>query len=81
MNLPLATELGDIFRVAYSSLLVTVGLSVAFALAVAGFGRGSERRRAGRAGSAIAYEVVAACCLALCVAAVIYGVILVGQKS
>jgi hypothetical protein len=81
MNLPIATELAQIWRVAYSSVLVTVGLCVAFALAVAGFGRGSEMQRAGRATAANAYRAVSFCCLVLCAAAVVYGLILVGQKS
>jgi hypothetical protein len=81
MNLPIATELAQIWRVAYSSVLVTVGLCVAFALAVAGFGRVSEMQRAGRATAANAYRAVSVCCLVLCAAAVVYGLILVGQKS
>jgi hypothetical protein len=81
MTLPLATELAEILKVAYSSVLATVGLSVAFAFAVAGFGRRNTMLRAGRATAANAYGTVAICCLTLCVAAVIYGVVLVGQKS
>jgi cytochrome bd-type quinol oxidase subunit 2 len=81
MNLPIATELSQIVRVVYSSLLATVVFSVVFALAVAGFGRESEMRRAGRVGHANAYRWIALSCLALCGAAVVYGVILVGQKS
>jgi hypothetical protein len=81
MNLPIATELAEILKVAYSSVLATVGLSVVFALAVAGFGRRNEMRRAGRDTAANAYSAISICCLVLCAAAVIYGVILVGQKS
>jgi hypothetical protein len=81
MTLPIATELAQILKVAYSSVLATVGVSVAFALAVAGFGRGGEMRRSGRVGPANVYRAVAIFCLTLCVAAVIYGLILIGTKS
>jgi hypothetical protein len=78
ISIPIASA---IVKVVYSSILATVGVSVVFALAVAGFGRSSEMRRSGREAGAAAYRALAICCLALCGAAVIYGVILVGQKN
>jgi hypothetical protein len=81
VSLPIATEFAQILKVAYVSVLVTVGLSVAFALAVAGVGRRNEMQRAGRQTAANAYRAISIFCLALCAAAVVYGLILVGQKS
>ena len=80
MNLPIASELSQIVKVAYSSILATVGLSVLFALAVASFARASDMRRAGEADPPaptgwLPFRLV------LCLAALVYGVILVGQKS
>jgi hypothetical protein len=81
MNLAAAAQLAQIVKIAYSSVLATAVVSVAFALAVTGFGRGSELGRAGRTAAASAYRTVAICCLLICGAAVVYGVILVGQKN
>jgi hypothetical protein len=81
MSLPIATAAGEILKVAYSSVLATVGVSVVFAVAVLGLSRGGELRRAGRQGAAGAYTAIAVCSFALCAGVAIYGVILVGQKS
>ena len=81
MSLPIATELSQIVRVVYSSVLATVVFSVVFGLAVVGFSRESEMRRTNRIGTANLYKAIAFGCLAFCGAAVIYGVILVAQKS
>jgi hypothetical protein len=71
-----------IVRVIYSSILASVVVSCVFSFAVVGLIRASELRRANRGGVAsAAYTVAALCGLAVCVAAVVYGLILVGQKS
>jgi len=77
----MATAAGEILKVAYSSVLVTVGVSVVFALAVLGLNRGGELRRTGRQAAAGVYTAVAIGSFAICGAAAIYGVILVGQKG
>jgi hypothetical protein len=81
MNLQIATAAGEILKVAYSSVLATVAVSVVFALAVVGLSRSGELRRAGRQAAAGAYTAMAVCSFALCAGAAVYGLILVGQKS
>jgi hypothetical protein len=70
-----------IVRVAYTSILATVVVSCVFSFAAVSLIRASELRRANRSGRAAAYTVAALCGLAACAAAVVYGLILVGQKS
>ena len=70
-----------ILRVAYTSILATVVISCVFSFAAVSLIRASELRRGNRGGVAAVYTVAALCGLAVCVAAVVYGLILVGQKS
>jgi hypothetical protein len=81
MSLPIATAAGEILKVAYWSVLATVGVSVLFAFAVLGLSRGGELRRGGRQAAAGVYTAAAVCSFALCAAAAVYGLILVGQKG
>jgi len=72
---------GTILKVAYSAVIASVLISVAFALAVLGFARSADMRRVDRHVAASVYTTLAVCALVLCAAAAVYGVILVGQKS
>lgn len=71
----------DLLRVVWSSIAASVVVSVLFSGAVVGLIRSSELRRTRRGGAATAYAAAAIVALALCLAAVVYGVILVSQKS
>lgn len=77
----LASTASDIIRVAWSSVLATLGVSILFSAGVVGLIRAGELRRESRASTAAAYTLAATVALLICVAAVVYGVILVGQKS
>jgi hypothetical protein len=72
---------GDLLRVVWSSILASVVVSVLFAGAVVGLIRAGELRRGSRGATASAYTAAAVVALAFCVAAVVYGIILVSQKS
>ena len=72
---------GDLLRVVWSSILGSVVVSVLFAGAVVGLIRAGELRRASRGATATAYTAASVVALGFCVAAVVYGVILVSQKS
>lgn len=70
-----------LLKMAYSSLLAGVGVTVVFSIAILGATRSSEMRRAHRAGAATAYAALAAAGLLLATATVIYGLILVAHKT
>lgn len=71
----------ELVRVVWTSLLASVVVSVLFSGGVVGLIRAGELRRDDRTGASTACAVAATLALALCVAAVIYGVILVSQKT
>lgn len=81
MSLIASSTLAEIVRVIWSSVLVSVAVTVLFAGAVVGLIRASELRRESRGGVATACTAAALVALAICLAAVVYGLILVGQKS
>lgn len=71
----------SIMRVVWSAVLVSVVVSGLFSLAVVSLIRASELRRTSRhAPAATVYTAVALVALAICLAAVVYGLVLVGQK-
>lgn len=79
---PMATStVGEIIRVVWSSVLASVVVSVLFSGAVVGLIRAGELRRANRGGASAACTAAALVALGICLAAVVYGLILVGQKS
>lgn len=71
----------DLLRVVWSSILASVVVSVLFSGAVVALIRAGELRRTSRGSAAAAYTVAALVALAVCVAAVAYGIVLVSQKS
>lgn len=81
MTLLASSTVGEIVRVVWSSMLASVLIAVLFTAAVTGLIRAGELRRSNRAGAAAVYTAGALVALAICVAAVAYGLILVGQKS
>ena len=70
-----------LWQMLYSSVIASVGVSVVFALAVLGLIRTSEMRRAERSNAAAAYGVLAAVALLAALACVVYGLVLMAQKS
>ena len=72
---------GDLLRVVWSSILASVAVSVLFSGAVVGLIRASELRRTNRGPAAAVFTAAALVALVLCLAAVVYGIILVGRKS
>ena len=81
MTVLASSTVSEIVRVVWSSVLVSVLVSALFSGGVVGLIRASELRRASRGGAAAAYTAAALVALAICLAAVVYGLILVGQKS
>ena len=81
MKLVAAGTAADLLRVVWTSLVASVAVSVLFSAAVVGLIRAAELRRGSRDGIAAVLTAGAIIALTLCVGAVIYGVILVGQKS
>jgi hypothetical protein len=76
-----ASTASDIVRVVWSSVVASVVVSILFSGAVVGLIRASELRRDNHGSAAAAYTVAALVALLICLAAVVYGLILVGQKS
>lgn len=72
---------GALGRVVLYSLIAGVGVPAVYALAVLGAGRSTEAQRARRGVAASAYAVLAVVGIAVSLAAVVYGVVLMAQKS
>lgn len=81
MSLLASSSASAIVRVVWSAILASVTVSVVFSVAILGLIRASELRRESRGGAAAAYTVIATGALLVCAAGVVYGLILVGQKS
>ncbi len=78
----LATSTGAmLLKVVYSSVVASVAGSALFAFAIASLIRARDLRRLSRNGGATAYTVVAVGVLVICIAAVGYALVLVGQKN
>lgn len=67
-------------KVVLYSLIVGIGIGLAFSLAIRGTVRFADLRRDGRGPEATAYAVVALAALAVCVGAMAYGIYLMAQK-
>lgn len=70
----------NLLRVVWTSILASVVVSALFSGAVVGLIRAGELRRSDRASAAAAYTAAALVALLVCLAAVAYGIVLVGQK-
>jgi hypothetical protein len=72
---------GDaLLQVLWVSAAAGIGLSLVFSLAIASAARAGQQRRAGFAGQALAWSVVAGACGVLCGVAVAFGVIVMLSK-
>jgi hypothetical protein len=73
---------GDaLLKMAYASVLASVAVAVVFSLAVLGVIRAGEMRRADRPNAAVAYAALALAGLAASAGCVIFGLVLMAQKS
>lgn len=78
----LAVNLGPpLLRTVYLSVAASVLVATVFALAIYGYARAADMRRAGRGGAELAYGGLALLATLICVAAAVYAVFLVGHKS
>jgi uncharacterized membrane protein YidH (DUF202 family) len=79
--IPLADTADSIVRVLYSSLIASTVIAIVFSLTVLGTVRAAEMRRSNRAGPATAYATLAVIGVLAFIATVIYGLVLLTQKS
>jgi cytochrome bd-type quinol oxidase subunit 2 len=82
--IPLADKVVDwdkIFQVIYSSLGVALAVALAFSVAVAGSTRFAEERRDGASARATVWAVLAALGVAVCLAAVVLGIVVMTTKD
>jgi hypothetical protein len=79
MTLTLASS--ALLRMFFSSLVAGVGVAFVFSVAIFGAVRSSDLRRSGRPSAAAAYAALAACGFVASAGVVVYGLILVAQKS
>jgi len=70
-----------LLRVLYTAFAAGVGASLVFSLAVYGVVRSNEMRREQRSVAAASYGALGGLGLALTVALIVYGLILLGRKS
>jgi hypothetical protein len=79
MTLILATS--PLLKMFYSAFVAGVGVAFVFSVAIFGAVRSSDLRRCGRSRAAAGCAALAACAFAASAAVVVYGLILVAQKS
>ncbi len=71
-----AVDVGKLTNVVAAALLAGVGVTVLFSLAILGLTRVSDTRAAGNGPALMAYACLGVLSLAGCVAAVVYGLVL-----
>ena len=74
-------EWGDLLEVVYSAAAAGLGVALAFSFAVAGATRFADEVRESRMGRAAMYAVVGALGLAICIAAIALGIVVMTQKD
>jgi hypothetical protein len=82
--LRLAADIVDwaaLFEVVYTSLAAGLGVTLAFSLAVAGSTRFADEVRENRMTRAAMYGVLAALGLLVCLAAVVFGIVVMTAKD
>ena len=70
-----------LLKMAYTSVIAGVGVSLVFSIAVVGVVRAGDMRREQRSAAAAAYGVLGAIGLVLTAALIVYGLILLARKS
>ena len=70
-----------LLQLAWAAPLATLVVAVTFSLVIHGVARASDSRRAGKAGAATAYGVLAVVAAAAFAAAVIFGVLVITSKD
>jgi hypothetical protein len=74
-------EWDKVLQVVYSALGVGLGVALAFSVAVAGGTRFMEERRDGAVARAALWAVLAVLGLAVCVAAIVLGIVVMTTKD
>jgi predicted RND superfamily exporter protein len=74
-------EWDKIGQLAYSAVVVALAVAIAFSVAVAGGTRFAEERRDGTAARATMWVVLAALGFAVCLAAIVLGIVVMTTKS
>jgi hypothetical protein len=69
-----------LFDVIWASLAAGVGGTAAFSVALVGATRFSDMRREGRGVQAVMFGVLGVVSLALCLGAVVYGIVIITSK-
>ncbi len=78
---PLVVALAALPKVILTATIAGVGVTAVFSLAVLSAARYTDARRAEQSAAAGIYGLLALIALAACIAAVVYGVILIGRKT
>jgi hypothetical protein len=73
-------DTAKLFQAAWTSIVAAVAVTIAFSLLVLGAARSSEQGRAGHRVAAGAYGLLATIALAVCLAAVALGIIVMTTK-
>jgi hypothetical protein len=76
-----AVEVGQLFEVAWVSLVASVAVTAAFSFVVLFGGRSAEARRSGNGGNAALYAGLAGVAMLIFVAVVAYGVHIMLSKA
>ena len=74
-------EWDKVFQVVYSALGVALAVAIAFSVAVAGGTRFFEQRRDGASARAAVWALLAMLGLAVCVAAIVLGIVVMTTKD
>ena len=76
-----AIDTDALLQLAWVAPLATLAVSVTFSIVIHGVARSNDSRRAGKAGAATAYGVLAAVAAVAFAAAVIFGVLIITSKD
>ncbi len=68
-------------KVIAGSLVLGIGVTAAFSIAILGATRSTEARREGGSAAAVMFAVLAVLALAACAAAVVLGIVVMTHKS
>ena len=74
-------EWGELLKVVYSALAAGLGVAIAFSLAVAGATKLADELRESRTVRATLFGIVAVAGFAVCIAAIVLGIVVMTQKD